>query len=171
MNIAKDTIVAIDYVLTNDAGEEIDSSKGKEPLVYLHGAGHLVPGLEAELEGKSKGDEVAAVVPPATGYGERNEEMIQEVPKDRFPEGMALEPGMTLQAQSPAGVKVVTVVGVEEEHVRIDANHPLAGVTLHFDVTVREVREATPEELAHACGHGGGGGSCGDGSCGGSCDH
>ena len=167
MNIAENTIVAIDYVLTNDDGEELDSSTGKQPLVYFHGVGHLVPGLEAQLEGKLEGDSFEATIAPAVGYGERNEEMVQDVPRDRFPEGMELELGMTLQAQSPAGVQMVTVLGVEEEHVRLDGNHPLAGVTLHFDVTVRDVRAATPEEIAQAHGHRGD--SCGTGSCG--CDH
>jgi len=162
MNIKHHAIVAIDYVLTKESGEVIDSSEGREPLTYLHGVGHLVPGLEEALEGKKEGDAVKAIVPPGKGYGGRNEDMVQDVPRDRFPDGMTPEVGMTLQAQTPAGPRMVTIVAVDDESVRIDANHPLAGLTLCFDVTVRGVREATPEELSQAqCG--GGGGSCGSG--------
>jgi len=165
MNITQHSIVAIDYVLTNDRGEELDSSKGKEPLVYLHGVGQLVPGLEAELEGKAKGDAVEAVIPPSKGYGERNEAMVQDVPRDRFPDDMPLEVGMTFQAQSPTGARMVTVVAIEGDQVRIDGNHPLAGTTLNFNVTICDVREATPEELAKIQGDGG---SCGSGC---ECEH
>jgi len=140
----------------------LDTSKGKEPLSYFHGAGHMIPGLEAELEGKAAGDALQVVVPPETGYGMRNEGMIQDVPRDRFPEGMELEIGMTLQAQSPAGVQMVRVVAIEDDHVKLDGNHPLAGETLHFDVTIQDVREATPEEIAYANDKGA---SCGGGSC------
>lgn len=174
MNIAQNTIAAIDYVLTSGDGEELDSSAGQEPLVYLHGAGHLIPGLEAQLAGKAVGDTFQAVIPPAEAYGERDDQMVQDVPRGDFPDGMELEIGMTLQAQSPAGVQVVTVVGLEDDKVTLDGNHPLAGVTLHFDVTVRDVRAATAEEIAQAQEHhhshhhgegscGGGGGSCGCG--------
>ena len=92
----------------------------------------------------------------------RSDELVQDVPKERFPEGMELEVGMTLQVQGPAGVHLVNVTAVEDETVRLDGNHPLAGTTLHFDVTVKGVREATPEELAAAQGHGD---DCGSGSC------
>lgn len=164
MNIKQHTIVAIDYVLTKESGEVIDSSQGQEPLAYLHGVGHLVPGLEEALEGKKEGDVVKAVVPPGKAYGGRNEDMVQDIPRERFPDGMTPEVGMTLQAQSPAGPRMVTIVAVDGENVRIDANHPLAGITLCFDVTVRGVREATPQELAQAQGQcDSGGGSCGSG--------
>lgn len=161
MSITKETIVTIEYVLTNAKGTELDSSKGRDPLVYFHGAGHLVSGLEVALEGKSKGDVVDAVVPPAAGYGERDETMVQDVPRDRFPEEMELEVGTRIQTRSPAGVKVATVVAIEEDHVRLDANHPLAGIHLHFHVTVLDVRPATPEEVTQAYESK----SCSSGSC------
>lgn len=161
MNIAENTIVAIDYVLTNDEGEELDSSKDRQPMTYFHGVGRMIPGLELELDGKAPGDSFQVTVAPEAGYGVRHEEMVQDIPRDRFPEDMELEVGQTLQAQTPGGVQMVTIVGVEEDHVRLDGNHPLAGVTLHFDVTVREVREAAPEEIARAHGH--------DGACGSTC--
>ena len=160
MKIGPNTIVAIDYVLTNDAGEEIDSSKGAEPLAYLHGVGQLIPDLEAKLEGLVEGDNVKATFPPEEGYGLHREELLQDVPRDRFPESMELEVGVTLQVQGPAGVQLVNVVSVDDENVGLDGNHPLAGSTLHFDVTVKGVREATPEEIAASQGHGD---SCGSG--------
>lgn len=162
MNIAKDCIVAIDFTLTNDAGDVLDTSEGKSPLVYLHGSGGLIPGLEAQLDGKSKGDQIQAVVAPELAYGPRHEDRVIDVPRDRFPEDLELEVGMTLQAQSPGGVQMVRVVAIADDSVNLDGNHPLAGETLHFDVKIMEVREATPQELAQAQASCGSHGSCCD---------
>ena len=157
MQIAKNAVALIQYELTDDAGEVIDTSKGGEPLAYLHGAGNLIPGLEKELEGKGGGDAFKVRIAPEDAYGERHDEMIQEAPRSQFPEDADIQPGMQFQAQGPEGSMVVTVVAVEDETVKLDGNHPLAGVHLTFDVTVVEVREATPEELEHSHVHGPGG--------------
>ena len=155
MQIAENKVVAIDYKLTDEDGKLLDSSEGREPLHYLHGANNIIPGLESALSGKASGDEVEVVVSPGDGYGERNEKLRQTMPKTDFPE--EVEVGMQFRASGDGQDVIVTVVDVKDDAVTIDGNHPLAGITLHFDVTVREVREASEEELAHGHVHGPGG--------------
>lgn len=149
MKIAKNTVVTFDYTLTNDAGEVLDTSEGNAPLDYLHGADNIVPGLEKELEGKGVGDQLQVSVSPEEGYGARDEELIQAVPREMFQGVDELEVGMQFQAESSHGVHVVRIASIEGDEITVDANHPLAGETLHFDVTVRGVREATDEEIEH----------------------
>jgi FKBP-type peptidyl-prolyl cis-trans isomerase SlyD len=156
MQIADQTVVTIDYTLTDDKGEVLDSSKGEEPLVYIHGAGSIIPGLENALAGKSVGDALQVTIAPVDGYGERDEELVQAVPRSRFP-GASVEVGMRFHAQGSDGSQVVTVVAVDDSNVTVDANHPLAGMTLAFDVKVLEVRGATADELQHGHVHGKGG--------------
>jgi FKBP-type peptidyl-prolyl cis-trans isomerase SlyD len=157
MQIATNSIVSFDYTLTNGDGQVLDTSSGKQPLSYLHGAGNIIPGLESELAGKQVGDNVKVTVAPAEAYGERDEKLVQPVPRAAFKGIDQIQPGMQFTAQSPQGARIVTVVAVAEEQVTIDANHPLAGQTLHFDVTIRDVRQATEDELNHGHAHGPGG--------------
>ncbi len=157
MNIANDKVVSIDYTLTNDKGEVLDSSSGKGPLAYIHGNGGLIPGLENELEGKIKGDKLIAIVAPAEAYGEFSEEMIQEVPIENFQEPEEVKVGAQFQIQNEDHVHIATVTAVTEKMVTVDMNHPLAGETLHFDVEVMDVRDATQEEMEHGHVHGAGG--------------
>ena len=155
MTISQHKVVSIDYTLKNAQGEILDSSEGQEPLVYLHGAENIVPGLERELEGRAVGDSVHAVVSPEDGYGVRNEELIAAVPREMFESDMAIEVGMSFQAETEQGIQIVNVVAVNDQEITVDGNHPLAGETLHFDVTVRGIREATAEELEHGHVHSG----------------
>ena len=157
MQIAKDKVASIDYKLTDKSGSVLDSSEGRDPLYYLHGNGNLIAGLEEALEGKGSGDSIQVSVPPEKGYGLRNDALVQNVEKSMLQGVDKIESGMQFQAQTEAGVQIFTVVSVEGEQVKIDGNHPLAGETLHFDVTVRDVRDATEEELAHGHVHGPGG--------------
>lgn len=157
MAVEKDKVVSIDYTLTGDNGQVLDSSQGREPLEYLHGAGNIIPGLESALEGKNEGDQVSIQVPPDQAYGQRDERMVQPVPRTAFQGVADIQPGMQFQAQTNAGPRLITVVGVQGDQVTIDANHPLAGATLNFDVTVRNVRDATSEEKSHGHVHGPGG--------------
>ena len=154
MQIGKNKVIFMDYTLTDAQGAELDSSHGKAPFAYIHGVGNIIPGLEAELEGKAAGDQINAVIPPEKGYGSRDESLVQELPRSRFDTDQDIQVGMQFQAMGEQGPRIVTVVSVEADNVTIDANHPLAGVTLHFDVTVKEVREATSEELDHGHVHG-----------------
>ena len=157
MKIAENTVVLIDYTLTDNDGDVIDSSEGAGPLAYLQGAGNIIPGLEEALLGKEAGDEVKASIEPARAYGERQEEMKQEVPKELFGGVDNIEVGMQFQSETDQGPVMVTVVAIGEEIITVDGNHPLAGVHLNFDVTIREVREPSEEELAHGHVHGEGG--------------
>jgi FKBP-type peptidyl-prolyl cis-trans isomerase SlyD len=158
MSIEEGKVVLMHYTLKNDDGEELDSSDGQEPLGYLHGANNIVPGLEKELEGKSKGDSVSVTVPPEEGYGQRDEKGVQQVGRDQFPEDAPLEPGMQFVAQNADGSQFpFWVTAVKEDEVQIDMNHPLAGETLHFDVEIVNVRDASDEEKQHGHVHGTGG--------------
>ena len=154
MQIQDDCVVSIHYTLTNGDGEELDSSIGQDPLVYLHGAGNIIPGLESALAGGSAGDKLEVTVAPEDGYGEVDQDLIRKVPREAFAGVERVEPGMQFQTQSPSGqVMRVTVRESNDQEVLIDANHPLAGQTLYFSVTVEEVRSATEEELAHGHAH------------------
>ena len=164
MVIEKDRVVSIDYTLQSASGKIIDSSEGSPPMVYLHGNENIIAGLEKYLLGKKTGDKVSCVVPAKEGYGERDDSLVFKVSKDEFGPGAEIEPGMQFEAHGEGGAQIVTVVGIEGDEVTIDANHPLAGMDLHFTVEVRDVREATAEELAHGHIHA----DCG---CEGGCDN
>jgi FKBP-type peptidyl-prolyl cis-trans isomerase SlyD len=154
MKIAHEKVVSIHYTLTNKEGTVLDSSSGSEPLAYLHGFGNIIPGLENALEGKGKGEKLSVTVEPEQGYGARDEQLVQAVPRSAFKGVDDLAPGMQFQAQGPQGARLVVVTQVAQDVVTVDANHPLAGQTLHFDVEVSEVRDATAEELEHGHVHG-----------------
>ncbi|WP_017460969.1 FKBP-type peptidyl-prolyl cis-trans isomerase [Dyella ginsengisoli] len=157
MQIADQTVVSFHYTLTDDQGTVIDSSAGREPLTYLHGVGQIVPGLEKEMAGRTVGDQFKVDVAPEEGYGVRHAELEQQVPREAFQGVEDIQPGMQFQGRGPQGVINVTVTKIEDGVVHIDGNHPLAGQTLHFDVQVTEVREATAEEQQHGHVHGPGG--------------
>jgi FKBP-type peptidyl-prolyl cis-trans isomerase SlyD len=154
--IEAEKAVTINYTLKDDQGLVIDSSDGRAPLTYLHGAGNIVPGLEKALDGKQVGDTIAAVVTPDEGYGPYDARQIRNIPLRKLPEGK-VEVGMRYQIQTDSGHLVAMVTAVRGDYATVDANHPLAGKTLHFDVKVVEIRDATPEELTHGHVHGPGG--------------
>ncbi|MGR8930097.1 MAG: FKBP-type peptidyl-prolyl cis-trans isomerase [Gammaproteobacteria bacterium] len=155
MQITDKTAVSIHYTLTNTNGDQLDSSRGEEPLMYLHGAGNIIAGLESALAGKSPGDTFNVSIPPAEAYGEFVPDMKQVISKSMF-EGMDVEVGMQFHADVNYGSGVITVVEIDGDDVTIDGNHPLAGETLVFDVEVIDVRPATADELAHGHIHGAG---------------
>ncbi len=154
MNIAKDYAVEIEYTLKDNNGKVIDSSEGGEPLAYLHGYQNIVPGLEQELEGRGVNDEFNVSVAPEMGYGPRLEEMIREVPKEHLANIPELKVGLQLQAQTPQGTHLLTVVEIKDDVVVLDGNHPLAGEVLNFYIKVVSIRKASPEEIAHGHVHG-----------------
>lgn len=147
MQVAKNTVVAIDYKLSDNNGEVLDASQEGQPLEYVHGGGNIIPGLENALEGKEIGENVSVTVQPSEAYGDRSEDLKQDVPKEMFQGVDQVEAGMRFQAQTQEGTSIVTVTDVGEEQVTVDANHPLAGETLNFEVTVNNVREATENEV------------------------
>ena len=155
MQITDKAAVSIHYTLTTPGGEQLDSSIGEEPLLYLHGMGNIIPGLEAALVGKSVGDKFNVSIEPAQAYGEIDPEMVQVVSKRMF-EDMELEVGMQFHADVSHGSGIITVTEIDGDDVTVDGNHPLAGETLIFDVEVIDVRPATADELAHGHVHGAG---------------
>ena len=157
MEITADTVVLIHYTLKDDSGEVLDSSAGGEPLAFIQGHGNLVPGLEKALEGKQDGYTAAVTLSPAEGYGTRDEALVQRVPKRSLQGAGEIRKGMQFQARTDDGMRLFTVTGVAGDMVTLDGNHPLADRTLHFDIEVVSVRDATTEELEHGHVHGAGG--------------
>jgi FKBP-type peptidyl-prolyl cis-trans isomerase SlyD len=157
MQIGARCVAYIHYTLTNTAGEVLDSSSGGEPLAYLHGAGNIIPGLEQALEGKSSGDKLTVNVPAKDAYGERNEGLVQQVPRRAFQGVADIQPGMQFHADSSHGPMRVQVTAVSGDMVTVDGNHLLAGQDLTFEVEITQVRDATLEELQHGHVHGPGG--------------
>lgn len=156
MIISENVVVLFHYSLTDENGNELDSSTDKDPLAYIHGHKNIIPGLEKELDGKKEGDVMVVTIEAAEAYGERQEQMIQEVPRASFQvEEMTV--GMRFEAQTPNGPVSVVVTNVTDDMVTVDGNHPLAGKDLTFDVKIDSVREATEEELEHGHVHGPGG--------------
>lgn len=153
MQITKNKVAAIHYTLRDNEGTIIDSSSGREPLNYLHGAGNLIPGMEEGLEGKTKGDKFDLKISPEKGYGEKDENLVQQVPRSAFGD-QEVKPGMRFSTNQ-GGVITVTKVGLDS--ITVDGNHPLAGVELNFAVEVVEVRNATSDEINHGHVHGPGG--------------
>lgn len=149
MKATQDRVVSLHYTLTDDHGLLLDSSRGRDPLAYLHGHGHIIQGLEAALEGCEAGFSGSVQVPPADAYGEYDPQGVFEAPRDQFPSGEEIQAGMRVQAEGPQGIVNFTVLSANDQGVMLDANHPLAGKTLNFEVEVLEVRQATDQELAH----------------------
>lgn len=152
--IGKNSVVSVNYKLTDDAGKVLDSSDGSKPMVYLHGAGNIIPGLEKALAGKGEGDVLKVRIEPADAYGEVIPDEIKSIEKAAFEGVESVEPGMVFEAQAPDGTtQQIMVVKVDEDKVTIDTNHPLAGITLNFDIKVLSVRAATKQELEHGHTH------------------
>lgn len=148
MEIADRRVATVHYTLSNDAGETVHTSPADAPLVYLHGAGKLMPGLEKALAGKQTGDRFNASVVPAEAYGPRNEQLVQVVPRSAFEGVESLQPGMQFETATAQGPLLATVLKVDGDKVTVDGNHPLSGQNLHFALQVAEVREASAGELA-----------------------
>ncbi len=153
MQVSAHKVVSIHYTLTDNAGTVLDSSSGREPLMYIQGLGHLIPGMEEGLEGRTAGEKLNLKIAPEKGYGVRNDEFVQQVPLSAFG-GQDVQAGMQFEAGTEEQRYIVTVTAIEGDQVTVDGNHPLAGVELNFDVEVISVREATGEELSHGHVHG-----------------
>ena len=149
MKIEKNKVVLMHYTLKNDNGEVLDSSSGKDPLGFIHGAGMIIPGLEQVLIGKQKDDNFMAVIPPEDAYGEKRDELVQDVPLSQFENKESVQVGMQFQVSLPQPA-VATVIAISDETATVDFNHPLAGQELYFDVSIFDVRDASPEELANS---------------------
>jgi FKBP-type peptidyl-prolyl cis-trans isomerase SlyD len=153
LTIQPNTHVTLDYELRDDEGDLLDASQGDdgEPIRYVHGYGMLVPGLEAALAGLRAGDQREVVVPAEAGYGEYDEELVLEIDRGDFPDPKGVKVGDEFVAESPDGDEVaMSVLEVKDDVVVVDANHPLAGMTLRYQVKVVDVRPATDDEIQRA---------------------
>lgn len=157
MNVADKKVVSFHYTLFNAQGVELESTRDRQPMSYLHGARNIIPGLENALTGKAAGDRFQVTIEPADAYGERKPGNIQRIPAKHFRDPRRLEPGQAVSIQTQRGPVQASVVKVGRFNVDVDANHPLAGQTLTFDVEVTAVRDATGEEISHGHVHGAGG--------------
>ena len=158
MDIARNRVVRFAYTLTDDKAQVLDRSSEKEPLIYLHGGDAIIPGLETALEGKRAGESFNVRVAAADGYGEHDDDLVQNVPRDMFEGDDTVKIGTQFETSDDDGeTRVVTVTGVDADNVTVDGNHPLAGMPLNFAVTVVDVRAASTEELKHGHVHGPGG--------------
>ncbi|MDJ0777613.1 MAG: peptidylprolyl isomerase [Rhodobacter sp.] len=158
MSITQNKVVSIHYnVVDADSEESIDSSDGRDPMVYLHGARNIIPGLEQALEGKAAGDAFDVTVAAVDAYGEHSDDRVQKVPREAFAEISEVYPGLKVTAQTDMGPIELLVTEVADDEVTVDANHPLAGRNLKFSVRVEDVRDASEEEVAHGHVHGPGG--------------
>jgi len=153
MRVGKNSVVSINFKLSNEQGELLDASEEGTPLAYLHGGAGIIPGLEKALEGKAVGDSFSAVISPEDGFGEHRPEMVQKIPLDSFPDTDQVKPGAGFEAQNPDTGQVINfrITEVSDGEVTADGNHPLAGMTLRFDGTVLDIREATEEEILQGC--------------------
>ncbi len=150
MTVKKDKVVEMHYTLKNDSGEVIDSSKDQDPMPFLHGHGNIIPGLEKALEGMKVGESCDVSIEPKEAYGEYRDDIIREIPMDALQGIDDLQVGMQLQSQDENGNPfIVSVKEIKDNSVVVDGNHPLAGETLHFSVSIENVRDASPEEIDH----------------------
>lgn len=156
--IEKGKVIGLAYTLKSESGEILDQGAASDPLLYLHGYGNLIPGLESALEGKAVGYKSNVKIEAKEAYGERHESLQQVVDRSAFPPDAELEVGMSFHAHSDKGAPMaITIAKIEGEKIHIDGNHPLAGQTLYFDVEVLSERAATKDELSHGHAHGPGG--------------
>jgi FKBP-type peptidyl-prolyl cis-trans isomerase SlyD len=149
-------VISFEYTLTDDDGRTVDTSRGRAPLSYLHGAGNIVAGLEKALDGQPIGASFKVSIPPEEGYGVHAPGLIRNVAIRKLPGGKA-KVGTRVRLDTSAGPHVFVVKSVKGDYAQLDGNHPLAGKTLHFDVEVVDIRDPTAEEIAHGHVHGAGG--------------
>jgi FKBP-type peptidyl-prolyl cis-trans isomerase SlyD len=157
VQIGPETVVSFHYTLRDDAGKELETSRGGDPATYLHGANNIIPGLESALAGRAGGDNFSATVSPEDGYGLRDPDKAQRVPIKHLSFKGKLRPGAAVQLSTSEGMRAVTVVKAGRHTADIETNHPRAGQTLVFDIVVLETRRASAEEMAHGHVHGPGG--------------
>ena len=158
MPIERNSVVTFNYVLSNINGDVLESNTEAEPALYLHGYGNIMPSLEIALEGKSEGDELEVTLEPKDAYGERQSNKQQRVPiKHLLNPPKHLRPGLTVQINTQSGPKPATIIKAGKFNVDLDTNHPLAGFTLCFKISIVNVREASADEIAHGHAHGPGG--------------
>ncbi|MFT6269692.1 MAG: FKBP-type peptidyl-prolyl cis-trans isomerase SlyD [Alphaproteobacteria bacterium] len=156
MLIADNHVITLHYAVKTQNGDLIDESKSSEPLAFIQGSHFMIAGLEDALYGKQKGEKFEITIEPEEAYGHRQDQLVQEVPANMF-EGMEIEVGMSFRATTDQGEQSVIIIDKDDNQVTVDGNHPLSGMTLMFDVSIEDVREATADEIDHGHVHGAGG--------------
>ncbi len=157
LTVEKDRVVRFHYTVKDEAGEALETTEGGHPQAILYGHGSVPAGVEAALAGHKAGDEVSVTLAPAEAYGERREDYTQRISKKYLPKNRRVQPGTAVVLHTEQGPRLVTVIKVGHKVVDVDLNHPFAGRTLQFELTIVEVREASEEEVAHGHVHGPGG--------------
>ncbi len=157
MSVSKDKVVQFNYILKNEAGEELETTYDDSPVTYLHGHDNVLAGLEEAMEGKNTGDKFSITLPPEKAYGVIQQNSIKRISKKYLKHAGRFQVGDTVPVQSDDGVHLVTVVKIGHSMVDIDTNHPFAGKTLTFDLEIVSERDAEPEEIEHGHVHGPGG--------------
>ncbi|MBH54230.1 MAG: peptidylprolyl isomerase [Opitutaceae bacterium] len=143
------SVVGISYVLKGEAGEVLDKSSGSDPFVFLMGVEAIVPGLEKALLGKTVGNAFSVSLNPEEAYGQPHQDLVGHVPRSQFPSDLEITRGMRFQCEVAGGIRMVAIREIEGDTITIDANHELAGRSLHFDINVESVRSATAQEISH----------------------
>lgn len=149
MRVAKDKVVTIEYRMMDAAGNLMGTSDHVEPLSFIQGRAMVFPAVEHQVDGRSVGERIVFTLQPNQAFGERNEDLTRQVPRDRFLHHGELKSGMTFTSRGPDHRRLVTIVEVTEDEIRVDENHPLAGQTLQIDVVIVDVRVALDDELAN----------------------
>ncbi|MFN0056859.1 MAG: peptidylprolyl isomerase [Planctomycetota bacterium] len=157
-SISDGKVVTLHYTLTGVNGDVLDSTEGQDPFTYLHGTASIVPGLESQLTGQTAGTHLKLVVKAVDGYGAFDPDDVEIVPRSSFPADAQLETGMQIHVEDEEGEESnAWISAVDEDEVKLNFNHPLAGEELNFAIQILEVRAATREEIAHGHAHGAGG--------------
>ncbi|RBW50569.1 peptidylprolyl isomerase [Marinobacter sp. F3R11] len=147
-SLKKPDVFTVHYVLKNKIGELVDTSEGSEPLHFLYGSPDIIKGIQEAVKDRNAGDCLEVTVPPSMAYGEHREDLVRKIPRSMFEGVENLQVGMKFQTNTGDNAQIVQVMGIDGNLVRVDANHPLAGFTLYFDLEIIERREATDEEIA-----------------------
>jgi FKBP-type peptidyl-prolyl cis-trans isomerase SlyD len=148
MRITKNSVVTIEYRMLDAEGNLIDTSDHAEPLSFIQGRSMVFPAIEEKVDGRSAGEKLSFTLQPDQAYGERNEDFIRQIPRDRFVHHGELKSGMTFTSGRPGHQRLVTLIDVNQDEITIDANHPLAGQSLLVDLVIIDVRDALDEELS-----------------------
>lgn len=161
MVVENNRVVTITYTVSDEGGNVIEDIRAGDGMEYIHGSGKMIPAVEKSLDGKEEGSTLVVPVDSTEAFGDWREDLALKIPKGDLESADSIEIGERVEVDYQGSRVVLPAVAVDEEYITLDGNHPLAGKSLIFDVTIKQVRDATPEELERVSGHGGCGGSCG----------
>jgi len=157
MKVEKNKVVSFAYTLKDDDGEILDQAGADQPLVYLHGVGGIIRGIESALESKSVGDAFEVSVSPEDAYGDYDDDQVRQIERQFFEDMEDIEVGSMLLLETEDETLEAEVIEIQDDFIVVDCNHELAGLNLHFEILVTDIRDATAEEIEHGHVHGEGG--------------